>query len=95
MIIALIYTVKILSEIFFYLMLARCILSWIPQLFYSKIGMVIQAITNPVLTPCKKLLGKIEFLRNLPIDLSPILAILAVGIIEKIIVALLVTIVTF
>lgn len=91
MIIALIKTVQILSEIFFYIMLIRCIFSWIPQFYHSKVGIILRKITDPVLRPCQKLLGKLRFLDNIPIDFSPVLAILAVQIIEKIIVAFLIT----
>ncbi|MBQ2945610.1 MAG: YggT family protein [Clostridia bacterium] len=89
MIIALIRTVQILSQIFFYVMLVRCFLSWIPPLYHSAFGRIIRAVTDPALKPCQKLLGKLRFLDNVPIDFSPVLAILAVEIIEKILVAFL------
>lgn len=53
-----------------WILLIRAILSWFPQVNESKIGQIIYMITEPILTPVRRLLEKIPALSTLPIDFS-------------------------
>lgn len=56
------------------LLVVQAVLSWIPQLYHSRFGSVINTLTEPLLYPARKLLFRIERLRSLPVDLSPLVA---------------------
>jgi YggT family protein len=59
------------------------ILSWIPQARDSKWGNILSMLLEPILSPVRKLLSKIEAIRNLPIDLSPIAAYFILSILQS------------
>ena len=61
------------------------ILSWIPQARNSRWGYMLSVFVEPILSPVRNLLGRIETLRMLPIDLSPIVAWFLLGILQSII----------
>lgn len=65
------------------------ILSWIPQARNSKWGNVLSVFVEPILSPVRNLLSRIESLRALPIDLSPIVAWFMLDILQGIITMLL------
>ena len=56
--------------------LVRCVLSFLPQYERSAFGRFIMTFTEPILAPCRNLWYKFSFARNLPFDLSPIIALL-------------------
>ena len=64
----------VLSIFYLYelLIFARCILSFIP--FHNKVVEWVYMATEPVLSPCRKLMDKFNV--NLPIDFSPMIALL-------------------
>jgi YggT family protein len=64
------------------------ILSWIPQVRDSKFGYILSVFVEPVLSPVRNLLGRIESLKALPIDLSPIVAWFLLGILQSIVYSL-------
>ena len=67
--------ISLISTIFYIyelLIFARCILSFIP--FYNKFVEWVYMATEPVLSPCRKLMDKFNV--NLPIDFSPMIALL-------------------
>ena len=77
-------------QILVYLILGRAILSWFVRNPYGtlyKIYMAIIQITDPILAPCRKLLAK--FGMGGTIDFSPILAIIALTVINGIIINIL------
>ena len=51
-------------------LIVRAICSWIPPVRNSKFFRFLQTITEPLLAPIRKLLHKISWLRNFPIDFS-------------------------
>lgn len=55
-------------------LLVYCVASWIIRDPYNQLMRVLQTIVDPVLKPIKAALDLIPFLRELPIDLSPLLA---------------------
>ncbi len=77
-------------QILVYLILGRAILSWFVRNPYGtlyKIYTAIIQITDPILAPCRKLLAR--FGMGGTIDFSPILAIIALTVINGIIINIL------
>ena len=62
------------------LIFARCILSFLP--FYNKLVEWVYMATEPVLSPCRKLMDKFNV--NLPIDFSPMIALLLLQFVQRI-----------
>lgn len=67
--------------------LIECISSWIPQMRYNKFIEIIHSVTEPILEPCRRL--QYRFFSNMPVDFSPIIALLAMDVIRGLLVALL------
>lgn len=67
------------------LIFARCILSFLP--FNNKLVAWVYAATEPILSPCRKLMDRFNY--NLPIDFSPVLALLLLQFIQRIVFSLL------
>ncbi|MDO5518692.1 MAG: YggT family protein [Clostridium sp.] len=67
--------------------IVECLASWIPQARYSRFMDIIHSITAPILEPCRKL--QYRFLSNMPVDFSPLIALLIMDVIRGILVALL------
>lgn len=88
-----VYVIANLITVIFYiyelLIFARCILSFLP--FYNKFTEWIYMATEPVLSPCRKLIDRCFHL-NLPIDFSPILALLIMQVLQRVLLTLLVVI---
>jgi YggT family protein len=61
------------------------ILSWIPQARNSKWGNILSMFVEPIFSPVRKLLSRIESIKMLPIDLSPIVAWFLLSILQGII----------
>ena len=59
----------------------ECLGSWIIQDSGNEIMRFLNSITSPVLEPFRQI--QYKFLGNLPIDLSPIFAIFAIQIVER------------
>ncbi len=72
-------------QIAYMALLIRVLLSWIPHNPYHPIISFIKNITDPILRPFQDLIPSYK----IGIDLSPILAFLALGMIRKIILQLL------
>ncbi|HOQ08935.1 MAG TPA: YggT family protein [Syntrophomonadaceae bacterium] len=67
-----------------WLIIGRCILSFIPHNPYQPIIKFIYDITEPVMSPFRRLLPTAG-----PIDFSPILAVLAVTLVQRLVIQLL------
>ena len=65
------------------LIFARCILSFLP--FYNKLVEWVYMATEPVLLPCRKLMDKFNI--NLPIDFSPMIALVLLRFLQRIFVS--------
>ena len=67
----------------------RSILSWFPGASESKLGSILVTLTEPVLSPIRKVFMKFAFARSSPIDFSPIVAMLLLFLIQSFISAFL------
>lgn len=68
------------------LIIIECILSWVVR-GNNEVMNMIRSITAPILEPFRKL--QYKFLGDTPIDISPIFAIIALGLIQKLVYILL------
>lgn len=85
-----VYIIANLITVIFYafelLIFARCILSFLP--FYNKFTEWVYMATEPVLSPCRKLIDRF-FNLNIPVDFSPILTLLLMQVIYRVLITLL------
>lgn len=79
LILALAKLVSLALNVYLWLIIIRALISWVNPDPYNRIVLFLNRATEPVLAPLRQLIP----LRGLPIDLSPILAILAIAIIES------------
>lgn len=77
---AIYYLINLLSI----LIVVRALISWLPLSENNKFNSFLITMTEPVMAPIRKLLYKFEFTRELPVDFSPIVAILVLGAISGI-----------
>ena len=68
-----------LLEIYEIVILARCIMSFFG---YNKVYEILYELTEPVLKPVRSLLNKTP-LGNMPLDFSPAIAIILIGVAES------------
>ena len=66
------------------MILIRCVISFIPNLQYSKISDFVYSVTEPILYPIRELLYK--YANTGQIDLSPIIAYFLIGFVYKIVI---------
>jgi YggT family protein len=65
-----------------FLILARALLTFFPEIAEGKIGEFVFTVTEPVIIPARAILSKIEATKNLPFDLSYIVAILILSFVQ-------------
>ena len=78
---------QIVNAIFKILQIAiilECIASWIPQLKYNSLMDIVYKVTNPILEPIREMQNR--FIQGLPIDFSPIIAFLVIGVLRNLII---------
>ncbi len=75
----LLYLLYRFLEIYELIILARCILSFFG---YSKAYEVLCKITDPVLMPIREIMMRTP-LGNLPLDFSPVIAMILIGVVER------------
>ena len=80
----LLYSAVTLVEV---LIIIRCVLSFLPD-WNNRFTAFIFGVTEPILAPCRAILRQFDFLRMLPIDLSPILAFILLGILNRVLMML-------
>ena len=72
-----------------FLIVANALVSWFPMLWQNptmaKIVSLVNSLTEPILRPVRKLLEKTP-VSGMPVDLSPIIAILLLGVLQNIMV---------
>lgn len=79
----LVRAVDLLINLLCILIVLRALMSWLPLSEDNKINSFLVMMTEPVVAPVRRLLGKIEFTRELPVDFSPIVAIAVLWIISS------------
>lgn len=67
------------------LIVIRAFLSWLPLGEGNVITNFIITMTEPVLAPVRNLYFKFKFSRELPVDFSPVIAILLLSVVSEII----------
>lgn len=72
--------VNIFAEVMNFALLARVILSWLPQAAHSRPAQIIKDVTDPFLKPLKRMIPPVGM-----IDISPIVAFLLIEIIRDVI----------
>ncbi|MCR4943382.1 MAG: YggT family protein [Clostridium sp.] len=69
-----------------FLIMIECLLSWVLP-GSNEIMSIIRTITNPILEPFRQL--QYKFLGNIPVDISPIFAFMALELVRRLIYVLL------
>jgi YggT family protein len=72
-------TIEVFFNIMLLLILARIIISWLPQLRYNQISEIVFNLTEPILGPFQRLIPPIGM-----IDISPMVAIITLSIAQQI-----------
>ncbi|WP_194190552.1 YggT family protein [Clostridium chrysemydis] len=68
------------------IIIVECLLSWVPSSTTQSIRESLNVITGPILEPFRQL--QYKFLGDLPIDLSPIFAIVVLNVVQSLIIRL-------
>lgn len=71
------YVIYILDTLIF----VRCILSFLP--FNNRFTAWVYMATEPILSPCRRLMGRFAY--GLPVDFSPILAMLLLSLVQRLV----------
>jgi len=79
------FLVTVIAQVLILVLIARAILSWIPRIgVLTPVATVLDGITEPILSPIR---------RRLPLfgglDLSPLVALLLISVVEALVLALL------
>jgi len=81
---SLVVIIKVAFDVMTWLIIARVLLSWFPHNPYNPVIRFIYEVTEPILSPFRRLLPSTP----LPIDFSPIIAILVLQALEKLLISL-------
>jgi YggT family protein len=81
---ALIQLVQTLFEVYTFILLARVLISWVQTDPYNPIVRVLYQLTEPLLAPIRRLLPQTGMM-----DFSPIVAFIALTVVERIVMSLL------
>ena len=76
------YIVDVLFNVMMFAILARVLMSWLPGAQNTKIGRLLFEFTEPVLAPIRRILPQMGM-----IDLSPLVALIALQVIAQIVVS--------
>jgi YggT family protein len=85
----LVQVVRVAFEVLNWLIIARVLLSWIRHNPYHPVIRFVYEITEPVLSPFRRLMPK----GMLPVDLSPIFALLVLRLVERLVISILFTLI--
>jgi YggT family protein len=67
------------------LIFVRCVFSFFPSAYSSRVGSLLVTLTEPVLWPIRKLFMKFKFARSSPYDFTPMVAVLLLYLIQNLI----------
>jgi YggT family protein len=74
-------------EVISYMLIARMLLSWFPQIRASRFYEILVQLTEPLLSPVRKLLSRTK-MATMPFDISVIVVYLIIMILQMILVQL-------
>ncbi|MCH7731964.1 MAG: YggT family protein [Candidatus Marinimicrobia bacterium] len=74
--------INLIFQFLYICLIARVVLSWVPHNAHNQIVQLVHKITDPMLRPIQQIIPSMR----IGIDISPIIAIVALGFIKKIIV---------
>ena len=84
------HVIRILLSVYSFCVVLRAILSWMPvQGALATIYDILYKITEVFLRPIRAMLLKVEFIRNLRIDFSPIILIAIISLLERVLASIL------
>ena len=72
-------------EVISYMLIARILLSWFPQVRASRFYEILVQLTEPLLSPIRKLLSRTK-MATMPIDISVIIVYLIIMVLQMLIV---------
>lgn len=84
----LIFIVIRIIQLFQFLMLARAIFSWFPQVQGSKIGQLLHLATEPMIRPFRALLDRFQAFRGFMLDIPFMCAFFALIVVESLLYSL-------
>ena len=79
---------NILLDIYYWIVIIAALISWVNPDPYNSVVRFLHAVTEPVLRPVRRLIGH----RLGPVDISPLIVILAIIFIQKFLIASLIEI---
>ena len=79
------YIINLILSLFVLMLLARAICSWIPSSRNSMIYRISYTITEPILSPVRDLVMKMEWARRCPIDISFIVVVILVNLLSGVV----------
>jgi len=74
--------VSVFLSILQFLMLVRAIMSWLPLDEDSNVVNFVMMVTEPVIVPVRMLLDRFEWVHELPIDISFLIAFMLLSILQ-------------
>ena len=78
--------VQVALEIYYWLIIIRVMLSWIPRIPYNQVIRFIYEVTEPVLAPIRRLTGRYAYVG---LAFSPVIALILLRMLESVITRLL------
>lgn len=70
--------ISVLAQVLSFTILARVLLSWVPSLAQSRLGQLVYEITEPILSPIRRIIPPLGM-----IDLSPMIALIAIELLAQ------------
>jgi len=83
----LVTVIRVAFEVLSWLIIARILISWFPHNPYHPVMRFIYETTEPILAPFRRIMPR----TSLPIDFSPIIAILVINLVERLIISFLIS----
>lgn len=84
--------IDMVLNIFYFALLARILISWLPVSRNNKLVDLLYSVTEPVLAPIRKMLSKSSLMNNSMLsmmDFSPIVAFILIGVLRRVIIIIL------
>ncbi|HCT65325.1 MAG TPA: YggT family protein [Lachnospiraceae bacterium] len=77
-------SIEIFFKLIYFLIFIRIILSWLPGLNQSSLGVFIYNITEPILGPVRHMIDKSPIGGGMMLDFSPIIALFLMNIVSMV-----------